>query len=397
MEPLTFVLAVVVAVVIAIFAGILIQRLRPVTAPGVEAELLRIRDEKSAVERQLATETERASRAGQLEQALDGARNEKAAVDRDLAARTEAVSRLEHAFERQRLELEQTKAALESAQRDVTRLRTESATASERLDQVSKAADEKLRLLTEAKEQMTGEFRLLANGIMQTHGETFSKQNKEQIDTILAPLREKLTEFQLGIQTAQVETTKERASLAEQIRLLSENSAKITSETNNLARALKGEAQAQGAWGEMILSAILEKSGLREGEEYIVQQHMAGEDGQRLRPDVLVNLPGSQKIVIDSKVSLVAFDVFVNADQEVERAAALIRRRQSMITTIRTLSGKDYHAAAGSPVDYVIMFVPIEGALAAALTADPGLTAFAVENNVAIATPTTLMIALRTV
>jgi DNA recombination protein RmuC len=171
----------------------------------------------------------------------------------------------------------------------------------------------------------------------------------------------------------------------------------MTTETSSLTRALRGEAQTQGAWGEMILASILEKSGLREGEEYVVQQSQATDDGQKVRPDVVVNMPAGQRIVIDSKLSLVAFDAYVNAWTDVDRKNAIDRHMTSIRSHIRTLARKEYHAAVGSQMDYVIMFVPIEGALAVALREDPNLTAFAVENSVAIATPTTLMIALRTV
>ena len=147
----------------------------------------------------------------------------------------------------------------------------------------------------------------------------------------------------------------------------------------------------------MILGSILERSGLREGEEYVVQQSHATDDGQRVRPDVVINLPGGQKIVVDSKVSLVAFDSYVNAETDAERKLSLADHLASMRSHIRTLAGKEYHSVAGGQLDYVIMFVPIEGSLAVALQAEPGLTGFAVENSVAIATPTTLMIALRTV
>jgi DNA recombination protein RmuC len=147
----------------------------------------------------------------------------------------------------------------------------------------------------------------------------------------------------------------------------------------------------------MILASILERSGLREGEQYVIQQSYATEGGSRLRSDVEVNLPGGQKIVIDSKVSLVAFDDYVNAESEADRAAHLKRHLTSIRSHIKALSSKEYHSAAGSQLDYVVMFIPIEGALAAALQEDPGLTTEAVDANVAIATPTTLMIALRTV
>jgi len=146
----------------------------------------------------------------------------------------------------------------------------------------------------------------------------------------------------------------------------------------------------------MVLSSILEKSGLREGFEYTSQESHTNEDGGRVRTDVIVNIPGGQKIIIDSKVSLVAFDQYVNGTDE-EKQPHLNDHLASVRNHIKILSGKEYQIAAGSHLDYVVMFVPIEGALAAALQADPSLTTYAVENNVAIATPTTLMMALRTV
>jgi DNA recombination protein RmuC len=147
----------------------------------------------------------------------------------------------------------------------------------------------------------------------------------------------------------------------------------------------------------MILDSILERSGLREGEDYVTQQSHVTEDGQRVRPDVVVNLPGGQRIVIDSKLSLTAFDSHVNAEIDAERIETLARHLASMRSHVRALSNQGYHSVVGGQIDYVIMFIPIEAALAAALRADPSLTAFAVENNVAIATPTMLMMALRTV
>jgi len=275
--------------------------------------------------------------------------------------------------------------------------RSENARLQETLAQERRQTDAKLALLTEARARMGNEFKALAEEIMARHGDSFSRQNKEQIDGILAPLRDKMAEFQQGLQAAHIESMKDRTTLAEQIRSLTASSAAMSTETQNLTRALKGEAQVQGAWGEMILSTILEKSGLREGEEYLAQESHTAEDGTRLRTDVIVNLPGGEKIIIDSKVSLNAFKDFANAALEPERAAALQRHLASMRGHIRTLGGKDYQIAAGSRLDYVLMFVPIEGALAAAVQADPELTSLAAEVNVAIATPTTLMIALRTV
>lgn len=342
--------------------------------------------------------------AGEQSQRVDGLQAAKAEADRECAVAAGALSRVEAALRDAQArtaevigERDAAAARLEAARTEAEGLRTHLATLQETLSKERLHAAEKLQLLAEAKESMADRFRLLAEDVMARHGESFSKQNKEQIDGLLQPMRDKLAEFQQGLQSAHTESAKERATLGEQIRGLSETSAKMTSETTNLTRALKGESQAQGAWGEMILATILQRSGLREGAEYVSQASGTTDDGQRLRPDVVVSLPGDQRIVIDAKVSLVAFEGHVNAATDGERHECLGRHLASMRTHIKTLSGKDYQAVAGSRLGYVVMFVPIEGALAAALQGDPGLTSFAVENNVTIATPTTLMIALRTV
>ncbi len=257
-------------------------------------------------------------------------------------------------------------------------------------------AAEKLLLLQDARDRMTKEFKLLADDVMSRHGEAFSKQNKEQIDATLTPLKEKIVEFQQGLQAAHVESVKERDRLAQQIRMLSEDSAKVRSEAESLAAALRGNVQTQGAWGEMILDTILERSGLLAGEQYVKQQSHATEEGGRLRTDAIVNLPNGQRIIIDAKVSLVAFDAYVGAATDEERALHLARHVAAMRAQIGSLAAKQYHTVADGSPDYVVMFVPIEGALAAALQADPEITSVALAGSVCIATPTTLMIALRT-
>jgi DNA recombination protein RmuC len=336
-------------------------------------------------------------RRGEVLERLEVSSREKADLEARLATATAIHVEKSGTADRLDRELQAERSLHEAARLEATDLSTKLAAASERLEQEMAKAAEKLALLTEARETMANEFKVLAETVMARHGEAFTKQNKEQVEVILNPLREKLAEFQLGLQTAQTETTKERATLAEQIRSLSEASARMTSETHNLTQALKGKAQTQGAWGEMILSTILERSGLREGDEYVKQQHHTDEDGTRFRPDVIVNLPGGQRVVIDAKVSLTAFEEHVNATGEAEGGAALARHITSLRTHIRTLASKDYQSVVGGGLDYVIMFVPIEGALAVALQEQPGLTTEAVGANVAIATPTTLMMALRTI
>jgi DNA recombination protein RmuC len=328
-----------------------------------------------------------------LQRAQQDARESEAALARKLAIAEQSQSRVND-LTQTLLERGQDLASLRAENSELVRKLSQAET---RAEEQAKQADEKLKLLAETRESMTREFRFMADEVMVRHTEAFSKQNKEQIDVVLAPLREKLSEFQQGLQNAHTESAKERATLAEQIRQLSVTSGAMTSETINLTRALKGKAQTQGAWGEMILATILERSGLREGEEYLTQESFTAEAGQRLRPDVIVNLPGGQKIVIDSKVSLTAFEAHVNAESDADAARYLADHVGSLRGHIRGLNSKSYAGSVGSELDYVIMFVPIEGALAVALNAAPDLTSLAAEQNVAIATPTTLMIALRTV
>lgn len=266
-----------------------------------------------------------------------------------------------------------------------------------RLTGVLAEAQTRLSSLTEVREALLNEFKVLAGETFKEQGQTFTQQNKDQIDTILSPLREKITEFQQEFQKVYVESAKERTSLSEQFKTLTVASAKMTEETENLTRALKGDVRMQGAWGEAKLELILERSGLRKGEDYVAQETHSNSDGNRLRPDVIVNLPGGKRLVIDSKVSLTSFERYVNAATDEERALHLKDHVASMQAHIGRLSDKEYWQIEGAGVDYVVMFVPIEGALAVALQLEPDLTALAVQKDVAISTPTTLMTALKTV
>jgi DNA recombination protein RmuC len=175
-----------------------------------------------------------------------------------------------------------------------------------------------------------------------------------------------------------------------------ESNLQITTEANNLTRALKGNAQTQGAWGEMILSTILERSGLREGEQFITQKSHTSEDGGRVRTDVEVLMPNDDRLVIDSKVSLTAFEAYTSSEDD-SRAVHLTAHITSVRSHIRTLGEKTYQRHSGSKFDYVMMFVPIESALATAIQADAGLVEFAMGKGVMLTTPTTLMTVLRTV
>lgn len=255
-------------------------------------------------------------------------------------------------------------------------------------EQAAQAQASEARFMA-ARQQMTDEFKAIAGDVLKVQSETFTRQNREQVDTLLKPLNEKIVEFQAGMMT-------DRATMAEQVRALAASNLQITTEAQNLTRALKGNSQTQGAWGEMILSTILERSGLREGEQFLVQQSHGSENGSRVRTDVEVLMPNNDRLVIDSKVSLNAFEAYTSSDEE-DRSIHLQAHITSIRTHIRTLGDKSYQRHARSKMDYVMMFVPIESALATAIQQDPALVEFSMSKNVMLVTPTTLMTVLRTV
>lgn len=310
-------------------------------------------------------------------------RQRAATLEAQLAAKSDHALRLENEATTHRRELDELRA--EKGRTDVELATTELAL---------KHAEEKAR---EQAEILTTRFRVLSAEMLESHSTTLQTQNKEQIEGLLTPLRQKIVEFEEGLAKRHIQAAEHNAALREQLAQLGTLNQAIVQEANNLTRALKGESRTQGAWGEMILEAILEKSGLREGVEYDSQESATDGEGRRLRPDIVVNLPAGEKLIIDSKVSLTAFEEFVNSEDQEKKKRALAAHVASLRAHVEELAKKDYTRAVGSRMDYVIMFVPIEGALAAALGADTDLAGSAIERNVAIATPTTLMTVLKTV
>lgn len=260
-----------------------------------------------------------------------------------------------------------------------------------------RAANEKIEMLTKVRREMEMQFKELAENALKAQGESFSKANIEKLEATLTPLKEHVGHFEKELRQVHEETVKDRERLKTEISQLSRRSEAISQEAISLTKALKGDTQIQGAWGEMVLENILERSGLRNGEEYETQAHRIGVNGERLRPDVVVRIPGGKSLVIDSKVSLLAYNEAVNAATDLDALASRKRHLTSIKNHINSLSAKGYQTAENSTVDYVILFVPIEGALSEALREDPALTEHALERNITIATPTTLMMALKTI
>ncbi len=321
-----------------------------------------------------------------LEAAAAAAEQLRANFTQQLADRDGRIRDLDRSLAHERQRAEQ----LVGDEREKnTELRAELAAMRTRLDEQARQNEMNLKRFLEARQQMTDEFKAIAGEVLQTHSETFTKQNREQVDVLLKPLQEKITEFHQGL-------IKDRSAMSEQIRALAESNLQITTEAHNLTRALKGSSQTQGAWGEMILSTILEQSGLREGEQFFTQASHTGEEGQRVRTDVEVLMPNNDRLIIDSKVSLTAFEAFVNAEDDT-RDMHLRAHIASVRNHVTTLGDKGYHRAAKSSMDFVMMFVPIESALATAIQNDTKLVEFSMSRGVMLTTPTTLMTVLRTV
>lgn len=265
-------------------------------------------------------------------------------------------------------------------------------------DNVQQRLLEQKNELQQLQDKFTKEFENLANKILEEKSQKFTEQNKLNIDQILKPLGEKIKDFEKKVQDNYDAENKEKASLKTEIHRLYELNQKITTEAQNLTRALKGDNKAQGNWGEFILESILEKSGLTKDREYSMQQSFTTEDGRRLQPDVIIQLPEGKSLIIDSKVSLTGYEKYVAAEDDVQRQLALREHLLSVRSHIKGLSEKKYQQLYQlRSLDFVLLFVPIEPAFALSVQQDAQLFHDAFEKNIVIVSPSTLLATLRTV
>ncbi len=266
------------------------------------------------------------------------------------------------------------------------------------LTYLSEKLDTQKKDLTDLQEKFTKEFQLLANKILEEKSEKFTIINKENIENILNPLQEKILTFEKRVETSHKESIDYHAALRQQIIGLTAINEQMSKEAVNLTRALKGDSKTQGNWGELILERVLEKSGLEKGREYHVQQSFQTEEGNRVFPDVVISLPDGKKMIVDSKVSLTAYERYANEEDDVQKAVFLREHINSIKRHVEQLSDKNYHDLyqMESP-DFVLLFIPIESAFAIALNDDNSLYNKAFERNIIIVTPTTLLATLRTI
>ncbi|MFA5782780.1 MAG: DNA recombination protein RmuC [Bacteroidales bacterium] len=252
--------------------------------------------------------------------------------------------------------------------------------------------------LEDLQKKFTTEFENIANKILKTHSQEFTQVNLKNIGDILNPLREKIGDFEKKVNEAYDKELRDKIGLREEIKKLYEMNSRISEEANNLTKALKGDSKKQGNWGEMVLDKIMERSGLTKGNEYETQVSVSNDEGKRIQPDVIVFLPDKKHIIIDSKVSLVAYEKYVNASSEEERQQYMRDHIASIRNHIKGLSEKNYQSAKGinSP-DFVLLFIPIESSFGVAVQADQQLFNDAWDNKIVIVSPSTLLATLKTI
>ncbi len=248
------------------------------------------------------------------------------------------------------------------------------------------------------QQQFASEFKNLANEILEDKSKRFTELNKENMDVVLKPLQEKIKDFEKKVEDTYSNESRQRTMLQKEIQMLYDLNQVMSKEANNLTNALKGQVKTQGNWGEMILESILEKSGLVKDREYFLQESIITEEGRRLQPDVLIKLPDNKTVVIDSKVSLTAYEVYCSAEDDNTRRTALAEHIQSIRNHIKNLSSKNYqNLYEVQGLDFVLLFIPIEPAFSLAVQQEIGIWNEAFEKNIVIVSTSTLLATLRTI
>ena len=334
----------------------------------------------------LKSRTAAARQAGRQDLATD-----LAILEERLASRDARLQQFEAALEGKEIKLDELNQLRTALERDKSRLAAE-------LQEQAKSADEKLQVLNDAKKELQTQFENLANQIFEAKTKSFAEQSRANLDTILTPFKEKITAFEKQVNEAYASEGKERHSLIKEVQRLQELNQKLGEDAENLTKALKGDTKTQGTWGEIILERILEESGLRKGVEYDSQGGFRDAEGKLLKPDVIVHLPEKKDIVIDSKVSLVAYEKYIRAENDGERDKAVRDHLVSINAHLKGLESKKYDELPGvKSLDFVLMFIPVESAFMLAIEKDNEIFRKAFDKSIMIVSPSTLLVTLRTI
>ncbi|MEY4643116.1 MAG: hypothetical protein RLZZ227_3110 [Pseudomonadota bacterium] len=308
-----------------------------------------------------------------------------------MSAREHEIAQLQQQVQHLQTQLQQEREQAMALRERLTRNET-------LLQEERNQSQEKILLLQQAREQMNLEFRNLANEILEQKGKAFNESSRQQLHDLLAPLGERIVSFEKKVEDTYGKEAQQRFALEKEIKSLLELNVRISIDAVNLTKALKGESKTQGIWGEVILERVLEKSGLQKGREYETQVSLKDDGGRLRQPDVVVHLPEGKQVIIDSKVSLTAYEGYFSAADEAARPAFLKQHIQSIRTHIKGLSGKNYqHLDSVRTLDYVLLFLPVEAAFTLAIQEDERLFTEAFEQNIILVGPSTLLATLRTI
>ena len=346
-----------------------------------EGRITALEEELQSLNQRLTTASQERE---QLQASLNAALQQKAVAESSLS---DVSQRLAHS-EQQRSDADRAKA---DAQAVLARKESD-------YRHLQESSSEQIALLKQAREELSRQFEQLANRIFDEKSRRFSEANQQNLQQSLNPFREQLKGFQERVNQIYDIENRQHGELREQLKSLQDMNANISREAQNLTRALKGDNKAQGNWGEVILERVLEESGLRKGHEYETQLSFTNDEGRRSQPDVIVRLPDEKDIIIDAKVSLIAYERYCSAESESERRDYLKAHIQSVRQHIAGLSTKAYQHIEGiRTLDFVFIFIPVEAAFMTAFEHDPELFRNAYEQNIIVVGPTTLLATLRTV
>ena len=328
--------------------------------------------------------------------------SEKSGLEERINGLLGQMEQLKIQFQTERNQFEKSFAQLssekENLQKEKESLAIHLAKKENDFDNLLERNKEQKQEVEQLQEKFTKEFENLANKILEEKTVKFTEQNKENLKNILSPLQDKIQLFEKKVEDTHKESIDYHAALRQQILGLREMNEQMSKETINLTKALKGDSKMQGNWGELVLERVLEKSGLEKDREYFVQQSHVTEDGNRVFPDVIINLPDGKKMIIDSKVTLTAYERYINEEDSEVKNQYLKEHIVSINRHVEQLGSKNYHDLyhMESP-DFVLLFIPIESAFAVALNEDTSLYNKAFEKNIVIVTPSTLLATLRTI
>ncbi|WP_070970902.1 DNA recombination protein RmuC [Vibrio sonorensis] len=364
---------------------------------------------RQLAEQQAAAQTQLSdTQINQMKRQLDEAESELEQLDQDkdkaayelkqahgkLMAVMEKLRYFEAIKQERQQYLDELNALRESKSQLEAQIREQEARHSEE----NRASEDKLALLENAEQRLKEQFEYLANQLFEAKTAKVDQQNKQSLEGLLNPLKDQLEGFKKQVNDSFSVEAKERHTLVHELKNLQRLNEQMAKEALSLTQALKGDNKQQGNWGEVVLARVLAESGLREGHEYHTQVSLQNEAGKRFQPDVVVHLPNDKQVVVDSKMTLVAYEKYFNAETEQEKATALSEHLLSVKSHIKGLSQKDYQQLKGiQSLDYVLMFIPVEPAFQLAIQADPSLVKEALEQNIILVSPTTLLVALRTI